>query len=68
MTSACCLHDFVMYLLNTDFGKPHAYREPICTSENYQWRGEPYFAVSAISIGGMLPQIPRQGKHKSLQI
>jgi hypothetical protein len=52
----------------TEFGKPHAYREPMCASENCQWCGEPYFAGAAISIGEILPQIPRRGKHKSLQI
>jgi hypothetical protein len=30
--------------------------------------GEPYFAVSEISVGDILPQIPRQGKHNSLRI
>jgi hypothetical protein len=29
-------------------------------SENYQWCGESYFAVAAISIGDILPHIPRQ--------
>jgi hypothetical protein len=55
-------------LKRTEFGKPHANREPMCASENCQWSGEPYFAGTAISIGGILQQIPRQGKHKSLQI
>jgi hypothetical protein len=50
------------------FEKLYAYREPMCTSESCQWCGEPYFAVSAISIGDILPQIPMQGKHKSLSI
>jgi hypothetical protein len=48
--------------------KPYAYLEPMCASENCQWCGEPHFAVSAISIGDLLPQIPMQGKHKSLRI
>jgi hypothetical protein len=72
-------HDFEWLLLvacmillchnkRTEFGKPHAYLEPMCASENCQWCGEPYFAVSAISGGHILPQIPRQGKHKSLRI
>jgi hypothetical protein len=52
----------------TVFEKPYAYREPMRTSENCQWCGEPYFAVSAISVGDIVPQIPRQGKHKSLWI
>jgi hypothetical protein len=30
----------------TEFGKPLAYREPMCTSENCQWCREPYFAGS----------------------
>jgi hypothetical protein len=47
------------------YEKPYAYLEPMCASENCQWCGDPYFAVSAISIGDILPQIPRQGKHKS---
>jgi hypothetical protein len=42
-----------------EFGKPHAYHEPMCTSENCQWRGELYFAGNAISIGGVLLQISR---------
>jgi hypothetical protein len=46
----------------------YAFREPMCASENCRWCREPYFAVSAISIGDILPQIPRQGKHKSLRI
>jgi hypothetical protein len=25
----------------TEFGKPHAYREPMCASENCQWCGKP---------------------------
>jgi hypothetical protein len=49
------------------YGKPYAYLEPMCVSENCQWCGELYFAVSAISIGDILPQIPRQGKHKSFE-
>jgi hypothetical protein len=36
----------------TEFGKPH---EPMCASENFQWCGEPYFAVSAISVREILP-------------
>jgi hypothetical protein len=48
----------------TAYEKPYAYRKPMCASENWQWCGEPYFAVSAISIGDILPQIRRQGKHK----
>jgi hypothetical protein len=49
-------------------GKPHAYREPMCALENFQWCGEPYFAGAAISIGDILAEIPRRGKHKSLLI
>jgi hypothetical protein len=52
----------------TEFGKPHAYRGPMCASERSQWCGEPYFADAAISISVILPQIPRRGKHKSLLI
>jgi hypothetical protein len=36
----------------------------MCVSENCQWCGELYFAVSAISMGDILPQIPMQDKHK----
>jgi hypothetical protein len=43
------------------YDKPYAYLESMCVSENCQWCGEPYFAVSAISIGDILPEIPRQG-------
>jgi hypothetical protein len=50
------------------YENPYAYLEPMCASENYQWCGEPYFAVSAISIGDILPQNFMQGKHKSLRI
>jgi hypothetical protein len=57
-----CNHECTVY------EKPYAYCEPMCASENFQWCGEPYFAVSAISVGDILPQIPRQGKHKSLRI
>jgi hypothetical protein len=35
-------------------GKPYAYLEPMRASENCQRWGEPYFAVSAISIGDIL--------------
>jgi hypothetical protein len=44
----------------TEFEKPHAYREPMCASENCQWCGEPYFigAVISVSVGDILPQIP----------
>jgi hypothetical protein len=52
----------------TEFGKPHAYRGPMCASEKSRWCGEPYFAGAAIAISGILPQIPRRGKHKSLRI
>jgi hypothetical protein len=52
----------------TEFGKPHAYCGPMCTSGNCHWCGEPYFAGAAISIDRFLPQIPRQDKRKSLQI
>jgi hypothetical protein len=31
-----------------EFGKPHAYREPMCSSENCQWCGEPCFAGAAV--------------------
>jgi hypothetical protein len=50
------------------YEKIYAYPELMCISENCQWCGEPYFAVSAISIGDILPQIPMQGKRKSLRI
>jgi hypothetical protein len=40
----------------------------MCASEKSQWCGEPCFAGAAISISGILPQIPRRGKHKSLRI
>jgi hypothetical protein len=40
------------------YEKPYAYLEPMSALENFQWCGEPYFAVSAISIGDILPQIP----------
>jgi hypothetical protein len=46
------------------YEKPYAYLEPVCASKNCQWWGEPYFAVSAISIGDILLQIPMQSKHK----
>jgi hypothetical protein len=36
----------------TGFGKPHAYRGPMCSSEKSQWCGEPCFAGAAISISG----------------
>jgi hypothetical protein len=68
------LDDFVacMILLcnhkRTVYEKPYTYLEPMCASENCQWCGEPYFAVFAISIGDILPQSPRKGKHKSLRI
>jgi hypothetical protein len=52
---------------NTEFGKPHAYRGPVCTSGDCEWCGEPYFAGAAISGDMFLPQIPRRDKHKSLQ-
>jgi hypothetical protein len=39
----------------------------MCALKNFLWWGEPYFAVSAISIGDILPQIPREGKHKWLR-
>jgi hypothetical protein len=55
-------------LKRSEFGKPHAYGEPMCTSENCQWWEEPYVAGAAISIGEILPQIPKRGKQKSLQI
>jgi hypothetical protein len=57
-----CIHKRMAY------EKIYAYLEPMCVSENCQWCGEPYFAISAISIGIILPQITRQGKHKSLRI
>jgi hypothetical protein len=47
------------------YEKPYAYLEPMSASENCQRCREPYFADAAISIGGILPQIPKQGKHKS---
>jgi hypothetical protein len=69
----CCehfhFHDFgwlvlvaCMYLLcnhkRTEFGKPHAYRGPMCASENYLWCGEPYFAGAAISVSEILHKFP----------
>jgi hypothetical protein len=48
-----------------EFGKPHAYRGPICTSGDCQLCGEPYFAGAAISIDDFMPQIPKRDKHKS---
>jgi hypothetical protein len=66
------LDDFCMILLcnhkRMAYEKINAYPEPMCVSENWQWCGEPYFAVSAISIGDILPQIPMQSNHKSLRI
>jgi hypothetical protein len=64
-------HDFGWLLLvacmillcnhkRTVYEKPYAYREPMCASENCQWCGEPNIAVSSISIGDVLPQIPSQ--------
>jgi hypothetical protein len=50
------------------YEKPYAYLEPMCASEKCQWWGEPYFAVTAVSVGDILPQIAMQGKHKSLWI
>jgi hypothetical protein len=50
----------------TDFGKPRAYRGPMCAWENCQWYRESYFEGAAISLGGILPQIPRRGRHKSI--
>jgi hypothetical protein len=50
------------------YEKPYAYCEPMYALENCQWCGEPYFAVSVISIGDIMLQIPMQGKHKSLRI
>jgi hypothetical protein len=32
----------------TGFGKPHAYRGPMCASENCRWCGEPYFVGSFV--------------------
>jgi hypothetical protein len=52
----------------TVYEKPYAYCEPMRASEICQWCGEPYFAVSAISVDDILPQIPKQGKHKSVRI
>jgi hypothetical protein len=40
------------------FEKIYADLEPMCVLENCQWCGEPYFAVFAISVGDILPQIP----------
>jgi hypothetical protein len=57
-----CIHERMAY------ENIYAYLEPMCVSENCQWCGELYFAVSAITIGDILPQIPMQGKHKSLRI
>jgi hypothetical protein len=44
----------------TEFGKPHAYRGPVCASGNCQWCGEPYFVGAVISVDRFLPQIPRR--------
>jgi hypothetical protein len=49
------------------YKKPDAYLESICASENCQWREEPYFAVSAISIRDILPQINMQGMRKFIK-
>jgi hypothetical protein len=62
---------FMILLCNrklTEFGKPHAYRGPMCASGNCQLCEEHYFAGAAISIDRFLPQIPRRDKRKSLQI
>jgi hypothetical protein len=79
----CCknlhFHDFVWPLLvackislcnhkYTVLGKPCATHGSVCTSEIYQWCGEPSFASTATSKHGYLPQIPRWGMHKSLLI
>jgi hypothetical protein len=39
----------------------------MCAMENFQWCVELGFAGAAISIDGILPQIPRRDMHKSLQ-
>jgi hypothetical protein len=43
----------------TEHEKLYAYLAPMCALGNCQWYKEPYFAGTAISIDGFLPQIPR---------
>jgi hypothetical protein len=53
--------------IHTEVWKPCANRGPVCTLENFQWGGEPWFFVgAAILRGGCLPPILRRAKHKSL--
>jgi hypothetical protein len=61
-TVSLCSHKY------TVLRKSCAPRGPVCTSEIYQWCGEPYYASAAISKDGFLQKIPRRGKHKSLLI
>jgi hypothetical protein len=72
-------HDFARLLLaasmillcnreRTEFGKPHAYRGPMCPQENCQWCEEPSLADAAISLDEFMPHFPRRDKRKSLQI
>jgi hypothetical protein len=70
LSSVVNIFIFMILLCNhkcTEFGKPHAYREPMCTSENCQWCGEPYFAGAAISIDEILPQLREQQQHWCIQ-
>jgi hypothetical protein len=46
-----------------EYGKPHAYREPMHPYENIQWCGEFPFAFAAVLIDRFLPQIPRRDRH-----
>jgi hypothetical protein len=52
--------------ISMEVWKPYATREPVCPLEDFQWSGEPCFAVAAILIDCCLTQTPRRGKHKSL--
>jgi hypothetical protein len=60
------LYDFC--LLPAQFCYIIVYIQPMCTLENFQWRGELCFAGAAILRGECQLQIPRRGKHKSLLI
>jgi hypothetical protein len=68
MTSACCvILFFFKIILRTLFWKPYASRGSVCASDILQWCGEQCFAGVTISEDRYLPQIPRLGRHKSLQ-
>jgi hypothetical protein len=54
--------------IRTEGWEPYANLGPVCTLENFQWRGELRFAGAAILRGRCSTQIPRRGKHKSLLI